>query len=235
VARLLEHEGIYWYVRATTSRGTRSCSWTTPARMRRPPSCRTLDYYEAGDQAPPDTPCVQAWSFAQAVASGAVALTSFDFERPSAKLDVLKQHSRSHAQSAHELFDYANEYIVKDDGSQYAVNRIDEAQTGFETMQGDSNAQGLETGRLFTLARHPRADQNARVPRHRADAARDARRLRIRPRCRHRVAQLVHRDSSQAAISPRRVSRASPSCGGRRRPSSPARPAPRSTPTSTAA
>lgn len=159
VARLLEHEGIYWYQEHSENEHklllVDSQSAHDPA-----PGCETLPYYANADQVPPDTDYVSNWYYEQAVKTGKVALTSYDFERPSTQLKVESQKSRSYKLSDHEVFDFQGDYVKKPDGEQWAEDRLDEVQTEFDTGGGASNAQGVGVGHLLSLTRHPREDQN---------------------------------------------------------------------------
>ena len=159
VARLLEHEGIYWYQEHSENEHklllVDSQSAHDPA-----PGCETLPYYANADQVPPDTDYVSNWYYEQAVKTGKVALTSYDFERPSTQLKVESQRSRSYKLSDHEVFDFQGDYVKKPDGEQWAEDRLDEVQTEFDTGGGASNAQGVGVGHLLSLTRHPREDQN---------------------------------------------------------------------------
>ncbi len=159
VARLLEHEGIYWYVEHED--GQHKLVLVDEHSAHDPaPGCETLPYYANVDQVPPDTDHVSNWHYAQAVKAGKVALTSYDFERPSTSLRVSASKARDYKLSDQEAFDFQGDYVQKADGQQWADDRLDEVQTAFDSCGGASNAQGICVGRLLTLERHPREDQN---------------------------------------------------------------------------
>jgi type VI secretion system secreted protein VgrG len=77
-----------------------------------------------------------------------VALTSYDFERPSTDLKVEALKERKYTMSDYEVFDFDGDYIQKSDGKQLADDHMDELQTPFQALHGSSNAQGIEVGRL---------------------------------------------------------------------------------------
>jgi type VI secretion system secreted protein VgrG len=160
VARLLEHEGIYWYFEHTDS-SHKLILVDSQSAHDAASGCEILPYVENGASAAPDTDHVSAWSFAREVKTGKVATTSYDFERPSASLATDQNKQRSYELSDYELFDFQGDYTQSGDGTQWMENRLDELQARFELLRGATNAQGLCTGRLFKLARHPREDQNA--------------------------------------------------------------------------
>ena len=162
VARLLEHEGIYWYFKHTDSAHTLVLVDSQSAHDA-VPGCESLPYFENAAEAPPDIDYVSGWTFSREVRSGKVAATSYDFERPSVSLLVEESFGRAHEQAGHELFDFQGDYVQLADGTQLAENRIDEVQSRHEVLRGSTNAHALATGHLLKLTRHPREDQNAEV------------------------------------------------------------------------
>ena len=159
VARLLEQEGIYWYFEH--SEGAHKLVLVDSGDVNKAEDAHPdLPYVEEGG-ALPDTEHMSSWSFSRQVTTGKVALTSYDFERPSTKLDVNHKQTRKHAMSDQEVFDYDGDYVQKADGEQWAEDSTNELQTHYEQLQGASNAHGIEAGKLLSLRRHPREDQNA--------------------------------------------------------------------------
>ena len=84
-ARLLEHEGIYWYVEHGDGQSkvvlVDSQSSHDPA-----PGCEKLPYYEEASGLSPNLGYVTDWRFTSEVETDKVELTSYDFERPSVNL-----------------------------------------------------------------------------------------------------------------------------------------------------
>ena len=160
VARLLEHEGIYWYFEHAKGKhklvlvDSSSAHDTTAGHG-------TLPYYGTAGQTPPDIDCVNHWAVSREVEPGKVVLTDHDFERPSTSLKVDKAHTRSYDLSDAEVFDYPGGYTQAADGAQYAENRMEELQSDYEVFHGAANTVGLRTGHTLKLQRHPREDQNA--------------------------------------------------------------------------
>jgi type VI secretion system secreted protein VgrG len=160
VARLLEHEGIYWYFEHTDS-AHKLVLVDSQSAHDAVAGYESLPYFENAAEAPPDTDHISRWHFARAVKTGLVVTTSYDFERPSTSLQVEKKKQRSYELSDYEQFDYQGDYSQADDGTHWVDNRVDELQSRFELLRGSSNAQGLSCGHLLKMARHPRDDQNA--------------------------------------------------------------------------
>ena len=160
IARLLEHEGIYWYFEHTDS-AHKLMLVDSQSVHDGVAGYESLPYFESATEAPPDTDYISRWHFSREVKTGLVVTTSYDFERPSTSLQVEKKKQRSYEMSDYEQFDYQGDYSKADDGTHLIDNRVDELQSRFELLRGSSNAQGLTCGHLLKMARHPREDQNA--------------------------------------------------------------------------
>ena len=160
VARLLEHEGIYWYFEHAKGKhklvlvDASSAHDSTVGHG-------SLPYFGTTGQLPPDIDCVNHWAVSREVEPGKVVLTDHDFERPSTSLKVDKAHTRSYDLSDAEVFDYPGGYTQTADGAQYAENRVEELQSDFEVFHGAANTVGVRVGHTLKLQRHPREDQNA--------------------------------------------------------------------------
>jgi type VI secretion system secreted protein VgrG len=161
IARLLEHEGIYFFVEHDAS-GHRLKLVDSQSVHDAAPGCAALPFIAHDAAEPPDLDHVWQWQSARAVQPGRMALTSYDFERPRTSLRVDAGKVRGHELADAEVFDYQGDYVQSGDGAQLADDRIDEAQVAYEQAGGQTNAQGLATGRLVTLERHPSAGQNLR-------------------------------------------------------------------------
>ena len=159
VARLLEHEGIYWYIEHSDGKHKLVLVDSQSAHDASP-ALPSLPFLEHGAATAPDTDCIHDWHFSREVRSGKVALTSYDFVRPSTDLKAKADKARPYSLSDYEVFDFQGDYIVTADGKQLADDRIDELQTPFQQLRGASNAQGIEVGRLLRMTHHPRKDQN---------------------------------------------------------------------------
>ena len=160
VARLLEEEGIYWFFEHS-DRAHKLVLVDDLSALAVAKGAERLPYFDNSGQTPPDSDCVTAWTTSREVRSGKVALTSYDFERPATSLAVDHAQSRSHPLDDYEQFDFDGEYKQKPEGQHLADCQLEEQQARFERQAGSTNARALTVGHLFTLSRHPRADQNA--------------------------------------------------------------------------
>jgi type VI secretion system secreted protein VgrG len=160
IARLLEQEGIYWYFEHSDGQHQLVMVDSQSAHDMAP-ECDALRYIEDGAEAQPEQQFISQWRFSQGVETGKVALTSYDFERPSASLLVDCSKAQSHKLGDYEQFDFEScSYIQSADGKQYAENRADAEQTEFEQESATANAMGLKVGHHLKMIKHPRDDQN---------------------------------------------------------------------------
>jgi len=161
IARLLENEGIYWYF--THDEGGHTLVLTDAASAHDcAPGCESLPFYAGGGNTPPALEYVDTWIAQESLKLGKVVITDYDFERPSASLETQQDRARGYDLSDGEVFDYPGGYLQTADGTQYAEDRLDEIQSACARYDGDTNAQGVCTGHLLSLERHPRDDQNAK-------------------------------------------------------------------------
>jgi type VI secretion system secreted protein VgrG len=159
VARLLENEGIYWYVEHDEN-GHKVILCDSASGHDAVPGCESLPFYGSGAQSAPQLEYIQSWNGVQCVKPGKVVITDYDFQRPSASLEATRSQERDYDLSDGEVFDYPGGYIQNGDGAQYVEDRLDELQTAFEVYDGTTNAQGVHTGHLLSMTRHPRDIEN---------------------------------------------------------------------------
>ena len=159
ISRLMEHEGIYYFFRHTEGKHTLVIADS--------PTAHTADYDEElpfippEERVRPELEYINEWSVSREVRPGKYSLSAYDFEKPSVDLQVRSNITRPHALADLEVFEYHWDYIDRNDGETYARARIEEQQSKYERATGSTNARALSPGGLFTLAHHPRADQNA--------------------------------------------------------------------------
>ncbi|MDV9031545.1 type VI secretion system tip protein VgrG [Pseudomonas sp. RAC1] len=158
VSRLMEDEGIYYYFRHEKARHVLVLADAFIAHHKAPG-------YEAVPFYPPDgqhreRDHINDWHLAREVQPGSLELNDYDFERPSARLDVRSVMPRPHSGGAYPLFDYPGGYSKTEDGEQYARTRMESLQSLHERIDMHGNARGLACGHLFALTSFWRLDQN---------------------------------------------------------------------------
>jgi type VI secretion system secreted protein VgrG len=143
ISRLLEHEGIYWYVAHAAGKHTLTLLDAISAHDPVAASA-SIRHIEDASSAPPDEQFITQWRFDEEIQTEKVALTSYDFQRPATSLAVDAQVSRQHPEAGAERFDFQGDYIVSADGKQQADDLLDGAQSRFQRYLGEGNAMNLE-------------------------------------------------------------------------------------------
>jgi type VI secretion system secreted protein VgrG len=159
VSRLMEQEGIYYYVRHTDGHNTVVVSDST-SKQTAFPGYETIPFVAPDRLVKPDLEHINDWDFTREIQPGIWVHDDYDLERPSVELKTRKVLSRTYEPSDYEMYDYPGHYLQKADGEQYAGVRIDELGSQFETARAGTNAKGVSVGSLFTLDGFPREDQN---------------------------------------------------------------------------
>jgi type VI secretion system secreted protein VgrG len=159
ISRLLEHEGIYYYVKHTDGHDTLiiTDSYSGHSTF---PGAEKIHFVSPEKLIRPDLEHINSWEVSREVQPGLFVHDDYDLERPSVELRTQKAIPRKYAPSNYEVFDYPGHYVQKADGEQYASVRIDEYSSEFEIAHAATNVRGLSVGYLFNLEDCTRADQD---------------------------------------------------------------------------
>jgi len=165
VKRLLEDEGIYFWVEHETDRHVVVLS-DTQRFDDLPSPYGQLEYLPDGEEARAiqGREGVQRLQRTRRVRSNNVALRDFNYLVPSNQLDSDAQTAPESALSgvALEYYDYAAGYQDQQNGERLARLRLDGFQADAHVLIGEANARGLATGQAFTLMGYPAASRNRR-------------------------------------------------------------------------
>lgn len=158
VSRLMEEEGIYYFFRHEQERHVLVLADAYGAHQKAA-GYETVPYY------PPDgqhreRDHINDWHLAQEVQPGSLELNDYDFQRPSARIDVRSAMPRPHQAGDYPLYDYPGAYEQTQDGEHYARTRLESLQSLHERIELRGNARGLGSGHLFSLSNFSRQDQN---------------------------------------------------------------------------
>lgn len=158
VNRLMEREGFYYYFEHEKGKHILVIANATSKHKKidgddkllfRPPN-----EVAAGDEH------VYQWQHRVEIQPGKLCLRDYDYEKPSADLEVRLQTDRKHPNSSLEQYDYPGLYNATSDGDRYLKVRNEEFSSKFASMEGSARSQRLCTGKLFKLAEHPNKDEN---------------------------------------------------------------------------
>ncbi|WLG23099.1 type VI secretion system Vgr family protein [Pseudomonas sp. FP1154] len=158
VSRLMEQEGIYYFFRHEQGRHVLVLADAYGAHTT-VPGYGSVPYYPKNEQQR-ERDHIHDWHLAQEVQPGSLELNDYDFQRPSARIDVRSAMPRPHTAGDYPLYDYPGTYVQSQDGEHYARTRIEALQTLHEQVELAGNARGLGSGHLFSLTGFTRQDQN---------------------------------------------------------------------------
>jgi type VI secretion system secreted protein VgrG len=164
VKRLLEDEGIYFWVEHETERHVVVLSDTQRFADQAAPYT-TLQYLPDGEEhrAISGREGVQRLQRMRRVRPNNVALRDFNYHVPSNRLDADAQVQQDTlAGITLEHYQYAAGYGDTERGGLLARLRLEAYQAESHMLQGQANARGLSTGQAFTLVNHPDAQRNRR-------------------------------------------------------------------------
>ena len=160
VSRLMEEEGIYYWFAHSESKHDLVLADDPGAHAAMPGHDKVP--FRVNQQALLDQPAIQQWQMRQEIQTGKVVLRDYNFEKPATDLKTEPAtQTRKHGEAAHEVYDYPGLYTEKAAGGDIAKLRLEEAASRFGRYTGQGNTLGLAAGARFTLADHPRIDQNA--------------------------------------------------------------------------
>ncbi|MFE1572859.1 type VI secretion system Vgr family protein [Comamonas odontotermitis] len=161
VSRVMESEGIYYFFKHQKGNHTLVLADDIGAHSPLPSGPSTIPYY-SGDRAAHvhDEDYIDAWSFAEDIASGYFAADDYDFEKPKALLDTKEAQPAGHAEDSREIYKWPGGYTEVGDGENYARIAIEQQKAPREVAHGEGNARNIAPGYLFTFSKYPRGDQN---------------------------------------------------------------------------
>jgi type VI secretion system secreted protein VgrG len=159
VSRLMEEEGIAYYVKHTDGHNTVVLTDST-GKHTTVAGYEKLSFIAPEQVVRPELEHISSWDYSRQIQPGVYVHDDYDLERPSVELKTRKVLARTYAPSDYEVYDYPGHYLQKSDGEAYADVRINEFGSQFEGAQAVTNAKGVCVGATFTLEDCGREDQN---------------------------------------------------------------------------
>ena len=158
IGRRLEHEGIYYWF----EHGADGETLILADHFTCHPLCagNPLIPYYASPDARAQCDHFDAWRLVREVEPGHYRHTDYDFQRPRTDLTTTFSEPLGHTYDHYERYHYPGNYIVEADGDNYAANALERLQGDQDVVWLDGRVRTIAPGHRFTLAEHPRADQN---------------------------------------------------------------------------
>ncbi len=157
VTRLMEQEGIYYYFEHEQGKHTLVLA-DSPSSHKDIEGDGTLLFRPADLSAGEEQ--VTHWKHHVSVQPGKLVLRDFDYNKPSANLEVRLISSRNHPNDSVEQYEYPGSYTETGDGNRYLKIRKEEFDAKFSHIEASARSHRLFTGSQFALDEHPRSEEN---------------------------------------------------------------------------
>jgi type VI secretion system secreted protein VgrG len=159
VSRLMEEEGMYYYFDHQDGRHILKLvdSYSGHKALE---NRATIAFHAPGQQVRVEEEFISAWTFAQSIQPGVVAIDDYDPTKPKVDLTVKAKVVEKHDRADYEVFEWPGEYQQADDGEHLVRARIDELHAEFDRAEAQCNVREIAVGRLFTLTNAARRDQD---------------------------------------------------------------------------
>lgn len=158
VNRLMEQEGIYWYVEHEN--GKHSVTLVDNGSSHQPYPGFEEVRFDREDRAGQEM--LASWFGQQEIQPGRYTVNDYDPLKPRTNLQAFAVKPANHPFSSFECYDWPAEYDDPSEGEFYARIRLDELHSRAQTFTGSGNVRGFQPGCVFTLARHPVEAYNAK-------------------------------------------------------------------------
>lgn len=156
ISRLIEEEGIWWYVVQESDKHV--IVFTDDNDTTSQASPYTIRYHRQDATESADS--MTDWGYRQRVQPTRVSLSSFDYKAPSAPLRVSQDTVDAHGVPPLERYDYPGEYSYKDHdrGQRLSETQLEALESKVERFSGAGGMRHLSVGQGFVLIQHPNHD-----------------------------------------------------------------------------
>lgn len=159
ISRLMEHEGIYYWFRHEDGKHTLVLS-DDNVQHDTLPGAATIPYYGADRTSVPQEEYLARWEPVEQITPGGFATVDYNFQKPSASLDVKRENPGDYQHGDLEVYEWMGGYTDPDQGERYSRVRLEALQAPQAEVRGGGNVRELAPGYLFTLRNHPRQAEN---------------------------------------------------------------------------
>lgn len=160
VARLCEHEGIYYHFQHAAGQHTLVFADDIEAGHDPLPGGAAIPFHPPEKVAVAEQECILSWQVLQDVHPGRHYNDDYDFKKPKADLSNMRQTPPGHANDKYEQYEWPGGYTEFADGETYARVRLEQQLSPRHIARATSNRRELGPGYTLTLTNHPREDQN---------------------------------------------------------------------------
>ncbi|TXH41977.1 MAG: type VI secretion system tip protein VgrG [Burkholderiaceae bacterium] len=156
VSRLMEQEGIYYFVEHDN--GKHHVTLIDNASTHQPFPGYEEVKFDQEDWEGQDV--LSAWSGAHSVQTGRYTVNDYNPLTPKTSLEAFAEKPAQHPYGDMEFFDWPAEHDTPADAEFYAKVRIDEIHSRTLQFSGNGHVRGFAPGCVFKLSRHPVAAYN---------------------------------------------------------------------------
>ncbi|MCF7960440.1 MAG: type VI secretion system tip protein VgrG [Pirellula sp.] len=159
VSRLMEQEGIYYYFLHEKEKHTLVIADSPSSHPKLSGNGKIL--FRAPNEVAAGEEHIYRWKHQVSFQPGKFATRDFDYNKPSADLEVRLESSRSHPHSKLEKYEYPGHYTTTADGNRYLKIRNEEYEAKHSHISGVARSYNFFAGVQFELSEHPRDGENA--------------------------------------------------------------------------
>ena len=162
ISRLMEHEGIYYYVEHQNGKHTLilTDSGDVHTAIEHYPTIS----YDAWHELTHEKECIYQWSSGAELQTGKYEVNDYDFEKPSSsnQQGLLSRATRPKVYDppVYTMQEHLSGHVAASDGDRYAKVGMEIRETRNDSISGRASARGLWPGGLFKLQGHASDKQN---------------------------------------------------------------------------
>ena len=159
ISRLMEEEGIYYYLTHDKSRETLILA--DEASAHKPVEDQEeIAFYLRSARYQRDKDHISEWRGGESIQTGKVTLQDYDFEKPKSDLKSVKALAKGRHANAYELYQYPGRYDDLRTGERHARVKVEGLAANCQRSRGSCNARQMAAGAKFKLTKHPRKSEN---------------------------------------------------------------------------
>ncbi|EDY19667.1 type VI secretion system Vgr family protein [Chthoniobacter flavus Ellin428] len=161
VSRLMEEEGMHYFFKFSDGQHKMVIADNAGAHEVLLGHYSTIDYRPYTGR-PTGDEFIYDWAEDKVLLPATYTHTDYDFEMPKKNLLTRSQQTRQHAEGDGEWYDFPGLHTSTGLGDRRARVRCEEMLARYDMAKGKADARGLQVGFAFTLADHPRKDQDVK-------------------------------------------------------------------------